>query len=417
MGWGFVRALVRPDHPEPVSVEHWRRGERAMLTVMPPLAALNVASRFLVAHDARIDLHAVDEFLAVNLTAHALLLGAAAYAFLRPRAEQVHRAATTVIVLAALGTVLPGLWLLGSLTPNLNTLFVIVTVAVVRVYYDSRLGLVALLAALVMHVGLVAVEAAGILQPDPLFIDGHRPLYGLLRVPAVSWIIAVYTMVWALSSYVAHRIRASEHALRELNTGLETRVREQVTALERAHRLRRYVAPQLADEILRSEADVTMRRERRPITVMFADIRGFTPMVERVAPDVLADVLNRYFDEVSKIAFSHGGTIDKFIGDAIMVFFGAPEATGERDQAVRCVAMGLEIQQRVRELGDEFVRLGAGAPLELRVGIGSGTATVGSFGAAHRSDYTVVGAPVNRAARLEPLAPAGSVLVDEETHT
>jgi class 3 adenylate cyclase len=100
-----------------------------------------------------------------------------------------------------------------------------------------------------------------------------------------------------------------------------------------------------------------------------------------------------------------------------MVFFGAPEATGERDQAVRCVAMGLEIQQRVRELGDEFVRLGAGAPLELRVGIGSGTATVGSFGAAHRSDYTVVGAPVNRAARLEPLAPAGSVLVDEETHT
>jgi len=78
--------------------------------------------------------------------------------------------------------------------------------------------------------------------------------------------------------------------------------------------------------------------------------------------------------------------------------------------------MSMEIQRRVPELGDEFMRLGADAPLEVRIGIGSGVATVGSFGASHRSDYTVVGAPVNRAARLEPLAPTGGVLIDETTH-
>jgi len=266
-----------------------------------------------------------------------------------------------------------------------------------------------------MHAGLVGVEIMGWVHPDP--ISTAVPVIGMTRSWGVAWLVALYALVWGISSYVANRIRRSEHALRELNAGLETRVREQVSALDRAHRLKRYVAPQLADAILASDTDVTSRRERRPITVMFADLRGFTPMVERLEPDVLAEILNRYFDEVSRIAFSHGGTIDKFIGDAVMVFFGAPEATGERDQATRCVAMALEIQRRIGELGDEFTRLGAGAPLVLRVGIASGTATVGSFGAAHRSDYTVVGAAVNRAARLEPLAPPGGVLVDEQTHT
>ena len=314
------------------------------------------------------------------------------WALWRQRDSRAHRIATTAALVFELLTVLPGLWLLGSVEPNLDIVLAIVIIAVARVFYDARIGAIVLATAVGQHGGLAVLEGAGIVRANALFLSAvHQRQVGTYVV-SVGWVCATYVLVWVLASYVANRISSTEHALRTLNTSLETRVSEQVTALERAHRLRRYVAPQLADQILRSEADVTLRRERRPITVMFADLRGFTPMVERVEPDVLASVLNRYFDEVAKIAFSHGGTIDKFIGDAIMVFFGAPESTGERDQAVRCVTMAVEIQRRVRELGDEFMRLGADAPLEVRIGIGSGVATVGSFGASHRADYTVVGA-------------------------
>jgi class 3 adenylate cyclase len=171
----------------------------------------------------------------------------------------------------------------------------------------------------------------------------------------------------------------------------------------------------VADRLLKSEVDPVSVRERRPITVMFADLKGFTQMVERLEPEVLSTVLSRYFDEVAEVAFRHGGTIDKFIGDAVMVFFGAPESTGAEDQALRCVRMAIEIQSRVAGLQEEFLRAGAGGPLAVRIGVGSGVATVGEFGAAHRREFTVVGAPVNRAARLEPLCAPGKILVDEET--
>jgi class 3 adenylate cyclase len=413
---GWFHDLVWPAQPEPITEEQWRRGERAALMLAAPLALLNVATRVLFARDPAIDLGAYDAFLAINLPAHGALIAAASWGLWRARNARDHRTAAAVVLFFGLVTVAPGIWLLGSVEANLNILFAAVLIAVARVGYDAALGAFVLAVAALLHMGVVGLEAARVIPSAALFVAAPHVVPVVTLAIRFAWVVATYVLVWALSSYVANRIRSTEHALRTLNTGLETRVREQVTALERAHRLRRYVAPQLADEILRSDADVTLRRERRPITVMFADLRGFTPMVERVEPDVLASVLNRYFDEVAKIAFSHGGTIDKFIGDAIMVFFGAPEATGERDQAVKCVSMAIAIQRRVQELGDEFVRLGAGAPLELRIGIGSGTATVGSFGASHRADYTVVGSPVNRAARLEPLALVGEVLVDEATH-
>jgi class 3 adenylate cyclase len=416
MAGAWLRDLLTPAHPEPITPEQWRRGERAMLTLAPPLALLNVLSRAAFARNPAADLGAYDTFLAFNLPAHAAVAALVSWGLWRAKDERAHRTATMAALVCELMTVLPGTWLLGSSEPNLDIFLAVVIIAVARVYYDARIGAFALATAVGLHCGLAALEATGTVRANPLFLSAVHHADVRTSALGMTWVLATYVLIWALASYVANRIRSTEHALRTLSESLATRVREQVTALERAHRLRRYVAPQLADQILRSETDVTLRRERRPITVMFADLRGFTPMVERVEPDVLASILNRYFDEVATIAFSHGGTIDKFIGDAIMVFFGAPEATGERDQAVRCVTMAMAIQRRVRELGDEFQRLGADAPLEVRIGIGSGVATVGSFGASHRSDYTVVGAPVNRAARLEPLAPVGEVLIDEATH-
>lgn len=357
--WRFV---VWPDHPEPIDVATYRRGERLVVWIVPVLVALNVLTR-LAADLTTANVAAFDVFLCLNLPAHASAFGLSLYALRGERSLAFHRGVAYFLVVALLGTSLPGLWLLGSVTPNINIGFYILTIAIMRIVYDARLGLWALLWALGTHGALVALEVGGVVRSQAMLPERVRlEVYErpIIMTANFVWIAATYVLVWALSSYVAYRFRASEHATRLLNLGLEERVRVQVDRLARAQRLRRYLAPQLAEQILRSDVDPGDVRGRRPITVLFADLRGFTPMVERLPPDVLAAVLNRWFDEVARIAFSHGGTIDKFIGDAAMIFFGAPEALGEREQATRCVRMALEIQRRVRELGDEFVALGTG---------------------------------------------------------
>jgi class 3 adenylate cyclase len=415
--WAFLRELVHPPFPEPISEKDWHRAERIRLWLLPTLATLNLLTRIFMPHRPEIDYRNYDIACIANIAAHASAVLLNVWALRRAQTELAHRRVSAVSCVLEQFTGLTGIWLVGSVTTTWGVIFFIVSIACYRAYFDAQLGKIAILSALVQQNGLVAAEVAKLVPSHAMVPHEHSLVYdnagGLIG--ASLWLSVGYGLVWVLAGYVANRFRQSEHALRELNTSLEERVRQQVALLERTGRLRRYLAPQIVERILAADIDPVAVRERRHITVMFADLRGFTEMVERVPPEVLADVLNRYFDEVAAIAFRHGGTIDKFIGDAVMVFFGAPEATGERDQAFRCVSMALEIQRRIGELAADFARLGAGQPLAVRIGIASGVATVGSFGARHRSDFTVVGAPVNRAARLEPLAPPGGILCDAAT--
>jgi class 3 adenylate cyclase len=386
------------------------------LWVAPALMVLNVVVRIASNADPALDHGAFDRMLMFNLPSHAANVLINLWVLRRSRTEATYRSAATVSLALETFTAVHGLWLQGSVT-NWNFLFVICVIGAYRVYYDASMGLRALAAAFVLHGGLVALEAGGALPSHALYPSLKLPEYRSPTHLVINGIAlgAAYVLAWLFAGWAARRIRTSEHDLRQLNVTLEERVRDQVDKLERAARLRRYLAPQLVDKILASDVDPVASRERRPITVMFADLRGFTNMVEHVAPEQLAQILTRYFDEVAHIAFAHGGTIDKFIGDAIMVFFGAPEIRPEAEQAQRCVAMAIAIQKRVAILGEDFVALGAEKPLEVRIGIASGVATVGAFGATHRADYTIVGLPVNRAARLEPLAPPGGILIDEAT--
>ena len=415
---GWLRGLALPDVPEPIAESSWRRIARVKLVVFPALALLNVLAIPLSAYSpVPIDPAVLRRFVAVNLAGHAVVVGLAAWLLWRPRSERAWRSATYVSIVAETWTAVTALWVMGCVT-SWNYLWMPILIGFYRLYCDARLGAFAYAVAIALHAGLVALVCAGVLSGAPLSSVNAPAIYAHPSsiLYAAGWIFVIYTVAWLVMSHVAVRVRTTEHALRELNGGLERRVAEQVELLVRAGRLRRYLAPQVVERILASEEDPSALRERRPVTVMFCDLKGFTQMVERTDPETLANVLARYFDEVADIAFRHGGTIDKFIGDAVMVFFGAPEQTGEADQARRCVAMALEIQRRIAELADDFIARGAGGPLTLRIGIGSGTAVVGSFGARHRADFTAVGAPVNRAARVEPLAPPGGVLIDQETH-
>jgi class 3 adenylate cyclase len=200
--------------------------------------------------------------------------------------------------------------------------------------------------------------------------------------------------------------------LQSLNSHLQETVDAKVAELERATRLKRYLSPALADSILAGNQNVTLGSKRKFLTTFFSDIRGFTSAAERMEPEELVHELNEYFSEMTDIVFKHGGTLDKYVGDAVMVFFGDP--VPQDDHAERAVRMGLEMLQRLRELEDHWFRR-YDEVFEVGIGIATGWVTVGDIGSPARSDYTVLGNQVNLAARLADKASARQILVSERT--
>jgi signal transduction histidine kinase/class 3 adenylate cyclase len=211
------------------------------------------------------------------------------------------------------------------------------------------------------------------------------------------------------------KINMLQKELLELNRNLEDRVQHQLNVIMKGDELKRYLPPQLVDSILKGEKHVTFENERKKLTIFFSDIKGFTDTTDSMEAEELSSLLNEYLTEMTKISHKYGGTIDKFIGDAIMIFFGAPESTTEKDQALRCVKMAIEMQVKMRELKLKWFKSGIEYPLEIRIGINTGTATVGNFGAEDRLSYTVIGGQVNLASRLENLADPGGILISHST--
>jgi class 3 adenylate cyclase len=200
--------------------------------------------------------------------------------------------------------------------------------------------------------------------------------------------------------------------LRSLNANLQETVEHKVRELERASRLKRYVSPALADSIVSGERDIDLAPSRKLLTTFFSDVRGFTEAAERMEPEELIDELNEYLSEMTEIVFAHGGTLDKYVGDAVMVFFGDP--VPQDDHARRAVQMALEMRERMKRLQDTWLRR-YDEVFKIGIGISTGWVTVGNIGSSARSDYTVLGNHVNLAARLADRAAAGQILVTERT--
>ena len=181
--------------------------------------------------------------------------------------------------------------------------------------------------------------------------------------------------------------------------------------------LAKYLSPQIYESIFSGKQNVEVKSYRKKISVFFSDIVNFTVISDKLESEELTALLNFYLNEMSQIALKHGATIDKYIGDAIMIFFGDPESFGIEEDARRCVAMAVEMQQRMAELWGYWSKhFGLKKDLEIRVGINTGYCTVGNFGSEDRLDYTVVGAAVNLASRLESAAMPSGILVSEETY-
>ena len=183
-----------------------------------------------------------------------------------------------------------------------------------------------------------------------------------------------------------------------------------------ASKLSRYLSPQVYQSIFSGKKNVKIEAYRKKLTVFFSDIKGFTEITDRLEPEVLSTLLNSYLNEMSKIALKYGGTIDKFVGDAILIFFGDPETKGDKEDAYSCVLMALEMQERMHHLKNLWEGQGITNPLEIRIGINTGYCNVGNFGSENRLDYTIIGGEVNLASRLESNAMAGQILISKETH-
>lgn len=172
-----------------------------------------------------------------------------------------------------------------------------------------------------------------------------------------------------------------------------------------AEKLAKYLSPQVYASIFKGEKDVKIESYQKTLTVFFSDIVDFTPKVETMPPQKVTIWLNRYLNKMTEIAMRYGGTVDKYLGDGVMVFFGDPNSLGTKEDAVRCVRMAQDMIFQSELMG-----------IEVRIGVNTGECTVGNFGSADRMDYTIIGKEVNVAARLETAAQSGKILLSESTY-
>jgi class 3 adenylate cyclase len=180
-------------------------------------------------------------------------------------------------------------------------------------------------------------------------------------------------------------------------------------------KIAKYLSPQVYKSIFSGQKEVAIATERKKLTIFFSDIKDFTATTERLQPEDLTALLNEYLTEMSAIAQEHGATVDKFIGDAILAFFGDPDTKGVQEDARACLHMAVDMQRRLGELNTEWRERGIEQPFRARMGINTGYCNVGNFGSNDRMDYTIIGAEANLAARLQAIAQPGGIVMSYET--
>ncbi|GAA0772013.1 adenylate/guanylate cyclase domain-containing protein [Roseibium denhamense] len=204
----------------------------------------------------------------------------------------------------------------------------------------------------------------------------------------------------------------------EHGEAVEDQLADQSAHLEAlSKQLAKYLSPQVYQSIFEGRQEVKITATRKKLTVFFSDIADFTETADRLESEELTAILNQYLTEMSRIALKHGATIDKYVGDAILIFFGDPDTRGVTEDALACVRMAIEMQKRMSELQMVWMEAGISKPLKCRMGIHTDYCTVGNFGSEDRLDYTIIGRGVNTASRLEALSNPGSILISFETYS
>jgi adenylate cyclase len=282
------------------------------------------------------------------------------------------------------------------------------SVLVVMVVYDDRISrFTALAGSAVMVLGF-AVTATGWLPYAPAIRNHDLELLGSARFTLT---MGLMTSCMALSAIGTLYVVIS--AARLTSARLDDAHRQ----LEEASRLiASYVPAEVAEDILAGRTRAGVAPERRRITVFFSDLVGFSDVAEELEPEDLALVLNEYFAEMTAIAHRHQGTVDELQGDALLIFFGAPRATTDREHALNAVRMATEMQAAMERLNQRWRDAGITETLAVRMGINTGVVTIGNFGTPKRLKYAAVGKHVNIAARLQAVCEPGHTVLSYSTY-
>ena len=219
-----------------------------------------------------------------------------------------------------------------------------------------------------------------------------------------------------LRKHYARKSRQLDRLVR-LSDATEAKLTEANSTLaDFSQNLSRFVPKPVAEDLIQKGGASLATTERRDVTVFFSDIVGFTSLTERMEPEQLASVMADYFTEMTRICDKWGGTLDQFIGDAIVIFFGAPTSIGTEQDAVRAVSMALEMQSRLTAMQADWDAQGYTIPLKVRMGLSSGFCSVGNFGSDKRLHYTALGNTMNEAARIQQLSPAGKIWISDDCY-
>jgi class 3 adenylate cyclase len=284
----------------------------------------------------------------------------------------------------------------------------------VMMFFDSRIGWFSFFAATAIGLVVILVEIYGPFRYAPILLD--RSIDAQRNG---MWAAAVFTFVHSanlVALLIVQLMLSARGALQRQLARTSAELAESNHRLESATALiSRYVPRQLASEIVSGSHDVRGRPERRRLTIVFSDIEGFTDAADRMEPEEFTDLLNRYLSEMTCIAEEHGGTLNQVIGDALMIFFGAPETGDERESALCAVRMALAMQRRMAELGRQWFAEGVEVPWRIRIGINTGSASVGDFGSAGRVTYSAIGNQTNLTARIQAHCEPGKVLISHAT--
>jgi adenylate cyclase len=347
---------------------------------------------------ARLEVHFAQWLVAV------ILLALVAIPFARRDREA--RWTIYLVILVYGGFLIRHIHLFGSMSSPFVFMAHMV-ILLITLFIDTRAGLVALVFGGVLTASVLGLELNGTLEYAPALTA--RSIDDQIKV---AWI----SLHWILTLMVAGAILV----LLQLSISARDAQREKLRVarerLERSTRLiRRYVPTQLAEKILTGEHTGETQPERRKLTLFFSDVVEFTRASDRMDPEDLTGLLNEYLSEMAAIADSAGATVNQFVGDGIMMFFGAPEATSDRDHALRAVRMSVRMQQRMAELRVKWYEQGIQTPFRIRIGINTGIASVGDFGSEGRTTYSAIGIQTNLTARIQDQCEPGRVLISHST--
>ena len=251
------------------------------------------------------------------------------------------------------------------------------------------------------NVGLIVGLALSFLVKTPDF--SHA---GPLEISNFS-LIGIFAYFCAYALYAHRRMKKLDAHIKRLSN-------EHTLYKLQSYKMSRYLTPTVWKAISDGR-EKSLSTQRKRVTFFFSDIQGFSTLSEELEAETLTELLNSYLTEMARIAAKHKGTIDKFMGDGIMVLFGDAGSDGMKMDALRSVSMAIEMRKKMKELQMRWYNQGIKKPMLIRMGINTGYCTVGSFGTSHYMDYTVLGTQVNIAQRLESAAEPGEILITHET--